>query len=222
MPRTIKVKTLEPALESASKQALEQVPRRVIKVKKSVPLEEPAPAPAPVTVTAPKAPRTIKVKKSLPIPPPPAVGVYITKALEAFEALREYYRLQEAPIPNEDITWYHEELAREAAEMKAFWEEECTVTKAVSDAVFRGATDDELLIIEAKAKLTEKKRPVSAEDIGEMPEQGTREFWAWCMKRKQLRLQKEAAIIAAGGTVKPKAPKVPKAPKAPKVKTSPT
>jgi hypothetical protein len=205
MPRTIKIKTLEPALESAP----EQVPRRVIKVKKSVPLEEPAP----VTVTAPKAPRTIKVKKSLPIPPPPAVGVYITKAMEAFEALREYYRLQEAPIPNEDITWYHEELAREAAEMKAFWEEECTVTKAVSDAVFRGATDDELLIIEAKAKLTEKKRPVSAEDIGEMPEQGTREFWAWCMKRKQLRLQKEAAIIAAGGTVKPKVPKV---------KTSPT
>jgi hypothetical protein len=36
------------------------------------------------------------------------------------------------------------------------------------------------------------------------------------MKRKKLRLQKEAEIIAAGGTVpaaKPKKPKVPKAPK---------
>jgi hypothetical protein len=219
MPRTIKVKTLEPALESAPKQALEQVPRRVIKVKKLVPLEEPAPVP--VTVTAPKAPRTIKVKKSLPIPPPPAVGVYVTKAMEAFEALREYYRLQEAPIPNEDITWYHEELAREAAEMKAFWED-CNVTKAVSDAVFRGATDDELFLVEAKAKLTEKKRPVSEEDIGEMPAHGTKEFWAWCMKRKQLRLQKEAAIIAAGGTVKAKVPKVPKVQKVPKVKTTPT
>ena len=49
-----------------------------------------------------------------------------------------------------------------------------------------------------------------------MPTQGTPEFWAWCMKRKKLRLQKEAEIIAAGGTVpaaKPKKPKVPKAPK---------
>jgi len=191
---------------------------RTIKVKKEV-LEQPAveqQALEPETVN--KAPRTIKVKKSLPIPPPP-VGVYITKAMEAFEALREYYRLQEMPIPDEDITWYHEELAREAAEMKVFWEEECNVTKAVSDAIFRGATDDELFIIEANAKLKEKKRPITEDDIGEMPAHGTREFWVWCAKRKQLRLQKEAAIIAAGGTVKAPKPKAPKAQK-PKVQNT--
>jgi hypothetical protein len=37
-----------------------------------------------------------------------------------------------------------------------------------------------------------------------MPAYGSPEFWSWCRKRKQIRLEKEAAIIAAGGTVKVK------------------
>jgi hypothetical protein len=68
----------------------------------------------------------------------------------------------------------------------------------------------------AKAQIEEKKKPIKETDLGPMPSYGTQEFWAWCMKRKKIRLQKEAEIIAAGGTVTVK-PKKPKAPKAPKV-----
>jgi hypothetical protein len=35
----------------------------------------------------------------------------------------------------------------------------------------------------------------------------TKDFWSWCHKRKKLKEQKEAAIIAAGGKVKEKKPK---------------
>jgi hypothetical protein len=41
-----------------------------------------------------------------------------------------------------------------------------------------------------------------------MPDYGTKEFWAWCHKRKKLKEQKDAAIIAAGGVVKEKKVKV--------------
>jgi hypothetical protein len=53
-----------------------------------------------------------------------------------------------------------------------------------------------------KAKKEEKKKPLSEGDLGEKPPFGTPEFWAWARKSKQLRLQKEAAIIAAGGEIK--------------------
>jgi len=39
------------------------------------------------------------------------------------------------------------------------------------------------------------------DDLGPMPTYGSSEFWAWCRKRKEIRLQKEAEIIAAGGTI---------------------
>ena len=195
---------------------------RVIKVKNPngiaqpvVPVEPVEPVAAPIQEVLPQAvvKRSIKIKKGLPVPPPPAAGVYITKAMEAFEAMREYYETRDLPIPDEDIKWYHEELVREEAEMKAFWDD-CCVTRAVMEAVARGATDDEIWMAEAKAKLTEKKKPLTEADLGEMPAYGSPEFWAWCRKRKQIRLEKEAAIIAAGGTVNvPKARK-PKAQKA--------
>ena len=85
------------------------------------------------------------------------------------------------------------------------------------EAVARGATDDEIWMAEAKAKLTEKKKPLTEADLGEMPAYGSPEFWAWCRKRKQIRLEKEAAIIAAGGTVKAQPKAQPKAQKAKKV-----
>ena len=109
---------------------------RVIKVKNPngmvpvVPLAGPEPVQEvlPQAAAAQEKPkRTIKIKKGLPVPPPPAAGVYVTKAMEAFEAMREYYEIRSQPIPDEDIKWYHEELAREEAEMKAFWDE-CCVT----------------------------------------------------------------------------------------------
>ena len=144
--------------------------------------------------------KVLKLKKKIPVPPPPAAGSYITKATEAFEAIREYCRINKVPISEADIKWYHEELALEKKEMDEFWER-CSVTKAALDAFTRGEGIDGIILAEAKAKLTEKKEPLRESDIGEMPAHGTREFWAWCMKRKQLRLQKEAAIIAAGGTI---------------------
>jgi hypothetical protein len=189
---------------------------RVIKVKNPngiAQLVEPVvPVAEPIQEVLPQAvvKRSIKIKKGLPVPPPPAAGVYVTKTMEAFEAMREYYETRDLPIPDEDIKWYHEELVREEAEMKAFWDD-CCVTKAVMEAVLRGATDDEIWMAEAKAKLTEKKKPLTEADLGEMPAYGSPEFWAWCRKRKQIRLEKEAAIIAAGGTVKPQKPKAQKA-----------
>jgi hypothetical protein len=57
-------------------------------------------------------------------------------------------------------------------------------------------------------------QPSPEDELGPMPAYGTPEFWRWCMKRKAIRLAKEAAIIAAGGTVPEKKSKKPKAPKA--------
>jgi hypothetical protein len=136
--------------------------------------------------------------------------------MEAFESIREYYESRDEPIPQADIKWFHAELEQEARENDAFWTE-CSVTKAYLDAIFKGATDDEIDVAMAKAKIEEKKKPIKETDIGPMPAYGTQEFWTWCMKRKKLRLQKEAEIIAAGGTVPPEKPKKPKAPKVPKV-----
>jgi hypothetical protein len=198
MPRVIKVKNPNG-----------MVP--VVPVVPVVPLAGPEPVQEvlPQAAAQEKPKRSIKIKKGLPVPPPPAAGVYVTKAMEAFEAMREYYETRDLPIPDDDIKWYHEELAREEAEMKAFWDD-CCVTKAVMEAVARGATDDEIWMAEAKAKLTEKKKPLTEADLGEMPAYGSPEFWAWCRKRKQIRLEKEAAIIAAGGTVKAQKPKAKK------------
>jgi len=193
MPKVFKLKvpvaepTLQepPAPKPSAPESAAVKPKKVLKLKK--------------TETEVK-PKKVFVLKGLPVPPPPAPGVYVTKAMEAFENIREYCLANNQPISQADIKWYHDELALERKEADELWDR-CSVTKAICDAVARGEDMDGILLAEAKAKLTEKKEPIRETDIGEMPAHGTREFWAWCMKRKQLRLQKEAAIVAAGGTV---------------------
>jgi hypothetical protein len=163
-----------------------------------------------------KQPRVIKIS-SLPVPPIPDSGVYLTKAMEAFESIREYYTQRNLPISQSDIKWFHAELKREKEEFDEFWAR-CASTKACIDGTLRGDDDWTITLAMNAARQLEKKMPILDTDIGPMPDYGTGEFWAWCHKRKKLKEQKEAAIIAAGGTVpvpkaqKPKAQK-PKKPK---------
>ena len=104
-------------------------------------------------------------------------------------------------VPEEEIKHYYAELEREKKEHTEFWSQHgCSVTMAV---LLAAANGEDLDIAQAKAKLVEKKKVITEDSIGEMPAYGTPEFWAWCRRRKELRLQKEAAIIAAGGTVLP-------------------
>ena len=180
-------------------QQVEPVKKKIIlKLKKpALPLPEPVPV---------KEKVVLKLKKTLPVPPPPAPGVYVTKAMEAFEAIREYYQTRGKIIPQEDIKWYHQELIQEKKEFDEFWER-CAETKVNMECVIRG--DDEwttaLAVNAARQKV--KALPIQEGDIGPMPEYGTKDFWAWCHKRKKLKEQKEAAIVAAGGKVKEKKPK---------------
>jgi hypothetical protein len=209
--KVIKLKKVpEPAQEPAQEPVAVPVAvapmkktKAVIKLKKK---PEPVPEPVPEPETKKKA---ITLSKKLPIP---TFTEPLTKAMEAFEALREYYELRNEPIPQSDIKWIYEELEQEKKADAEFWAD-CPVTKAHLDAIYRGATQDELEIAVAKAQIEEKKKPIKDTDLGPMPSYGTQEFWIWCHKRKQIRLQKEAAIIAAGGTVpevKPKKPRVKK------------
>jgi hypothetical protein len=181
------------------------MPGRVIKIKKLVPL--------PVLQSVK---RVIKLKKSaciqpvaqrriikisnLPIPPLPEPGIQLTKAMEAFESIREYYMLRNMQIPQSDIKWYHQELAQEKKEYDDFWAR-CASTKACIEGTLRGDDDWTITLAMNAARQAEKKMPILEADIGPMPEYGTGEFWAWCRKRKLLKQQKEAAIIAAGGTL---------------------
>lgn len=181
-----------------------QVPE-VVKTPKVLKLKKPSII-VPPAVTQKKV---LVLQKGLPIPPIPTGP--LTKAMEAFEALREYYESRDEPIPQSDIKWFHAELEQEKKDYTEFWAD-CSVTKATLDAIYRGATEDEIDMAVAKAQIEQKKKPIKETDIGPMPPHGTPEFWIWCHKRKKLRLQKEAAIIAAGGTVpevktKPKKPK---------------
>ena len=149
----------------------------------------------------PKAPEPPKVKRVLvsakPVPPIPDRNTYLTKTMESFEALREYYTERNQPIPQSVITWYHQELVQEKKEIDEFWAR-CAATKACLDGIFRG--DDEKTISQAvnAARQAEKKLPILESDIGPMPAYGTGEFWAWCSKRKKLKSQKEEAMKAAG------------------------
>jgi hypothetical protein len=170
------------------------IQRRVLVSKKSLPTAEPSP---PVR-------RILKGKPLIAIPPIPSPYTLLTPAMEAFEAIRLYCSTNGLSIQQSDITWYHAELKREQSEMDAFWEH-CAVTKAGFDSFARG--DDEwtaaLALNAAKQKV--KAMPIQDSDIGPMPPIKSKEFWAWCALRKKLRLQKEAAIIAAGGVVKKRA-----------------
>ena len=113
-------------------------------------------------------------------------------------------------MPQSDIKWYHDELAQEKKEYDEFWAR-CAVTKACIEGTLRGDDDWTITLAMNAAKQAEKKLPILESEIGEMPPHGTGEFWAWCRKRKLLKEQKEAAIIAAGGTLPLAKKKKPKA-----------
>jgi hypothetical protein len=183
----------------------EPVKKKVILKSKKLSVSLPEPLAEPVLAEKKKV--VLKMKKKVAIPPPPAPGVYVTKAMEAFEAVREYCLINNRAITEEDVKWYEQELLQEKKEFDEFWER-CAETKANMECVFRG--DDEwttaLAINAAKQKV--KALPIQEGDIGPMPEYGTKDFWAWCNKRKKLKEQKDAAIIAAGGVVKEKKVKV--------------
>jgi hypothetical protein len=197
--------------------------KRVLHTKKLVPM-------VPVAITAtleiPKAKRVLTSKKlpiapsvevkpkrilvsAKPVPPPPSPGTYITKAMESFEALREYYAQLGQPIPQSVIKWYHEELALEKKEFDEFWAR-CAATKACIEGTLRGDDDWTIDLAVNAARQAEKKLPILESDIGEMPAYGTGEFWAWCAKRKKLKSQKEEAMIAAGIPVPAAKPKKPR------------
>jgi hypothetical protein len=159
-----------------------------------------APKPKPVATVQKKVLKLKKVTKT-PCPPPPPAGSYLSPAAEAFEAVRLYCEGLGIDVPEEEIKHYYAELEREKKEYTEFWSQHgCSVTMAV---LLAAANGEDLDIAQAKAKLVEKKKVITEDSIGEMPAYGTPEFWAWCRRRKELRLQKEAAIIAAGGTVPP-------------------
>jgi len=189
---------LEPVVTAAPIEPT-PVPKKVLKLKKT--LQAPQEPVAPLeTPPAPK--KIIKLKKVqiTPVPPPPPAGSYLTPAMETFEAVRLYCANAGIPIPEEEIKAYYADLEREKKEFADFWDQHgCSVTWAGLHAAANGQDIDVAI---CKARLTQKKEVITEDTIGEMPSYGTPEFWAWCRKRKQLRLQKEAAIIAAGGTVK--------------------
>jgi len=178
------------------------MPKVILKSKKLALLEQ-----VPVLQEKPKT--ILKLKKKLPVPPPPAAGAHLTKAMEAFEAIREFCSITGKPIPEDCIKWYQEELISEKKEYDEFWNR-CLVTKVAIECSFRGDDEwtTELAINAARQKV--KAMPIREEDIGPMPAHGTGEFWAWCHKRKKLKEQKEAAIVAAGGTLPEKKIKVKK------------
>ncbi len=191
--RSFKIKAVQAA--PIISEPVPTAPKRTFKVKKSVEPVQPE-----------EQVKVIKTKKVLPVPPPPPHGIGLTLASEAFEAIREYYAERDEAIPNEEIKWYEAELIAEKREYNEFWDR-CCVTRAIMDAVLRGEDEIGLIKAEMDAKALEKKQPIRKEDIGDMPAYGTPEFWSWCRKRKLLKQQEDAAIIAAGGTVKPVKPK---------------
>ena len=218
LKKTVPLETVEEPLPPVAVAITVEKPKKVLKLKKTVAALEPVAEPVAALEPVQEKPKKVLVLKGLPVPPVPT-GL-LTKAMEAFEELREYYSSRDEPIPQADIKWFHAELEQEKKDDEAFWAE-CSVTKAYLDALYRGCTEDEIDIAVAKAQIEEKKKPIKETDLGPMPAYGTPEFWAWCMKRKKIRLQKEAEIIAAGGTVPPEKPKKPKVPKVPKAQKEP-
>lgn len=153
--------------------------------------------------------KAIKIKKGLPVPPvnPCPMG----QTAEAFEILREYHNERDESIPQDDLKWYYEAIEQDKKDEEQYWVANPTI-KAMIDSIEQGLDDEQRLAAEQEAKKREPVKP-QTDDLGPMPEYGSGEFWAWCRKRKAIRLAKEAAIIAAGGTVPPEKPKKPRAKK---------
>ena len=122
---------------------------------------------------------------------------------EAFENIREWRLNHGENVTQDDLKWYYASLEDDKKDQEAYYQNNPTY-KAMLDSVEQGYTDDQR---EAAENAVRKEPPVT-DDPGPMPEYGSKDFWAWCRRRKEIRLKKEAAIIASGGTVPP--PKVKK------------
>jgi hypothetical protein len=117
--------------------------------------------------------------------------------------------MRNLPIPQADIKWYLNELVLEKKEFNEFWAR-CAATKACIEGTLRGDDAWTIDLAVNAARQEQKKLPILESDIGPMPPHGTGEFWAWCLKRKKLKSQKEAAMIAAGIPVPATKPKKPR------------
>ena len=191
--------------------------KKVFKIKKQVASE---PVVQPVNKVNASIKKVFKIKSGLPVPPVNLNPLSQTEI--AFEIIREYCSENGEPISQEDLKWYYEQLEQDKKDMEQYWISNPTI-KAVLDAIKQGLNDEQRFLSEQEAR---KREPVKVDtgELGSMPEYGSGEFWAWCRKRKALRLAKEAAIIAAGGTVPPEKPKKSRKPKVSptKPKVSPT
>jgi hypothetical protein len=136
----------------------------------------------------------LKFVKTKNIPPINLNPIGLTA--EAFENIREWRLNHGEDITKEDLDWYYEALEEDKKEELAYFSENPTY-KVILDSVNQGHTDIQRETAEASVR---KEEPIS-DDPGPMPEYGSKDFWAWCRRRKEIRLKKEAAIIAAGGTI---------------------
>ena len=125
--------------------------------------------------------RVVKVK-TLAIPP---VNLNPNTLLEeAFENLREWRINHKEEISQEDLKWYYNELEEEKQEAMKYFTDNPSY-KAIIDSVSQGFDEERRQAAENAVK--------KDDDPGPMPVYGTNEFWAWCRKRKEIRLKKEAA-----------------------------
>ena len=155
--------------------------KRVLKLKKTAAVAEPEPEPAAVAAAEPAKKRALKVKKASPLPPPPTTNEACwDKETEIIESVRLYYAEREEPIPAAEVDFLMKMLEHMKTEDPAAppqW------------------------AIDAQKAIEEREGADPYRDLGPMPSYGTKEFWAWCWKRKALKAKHEAAIIAAGGTL---------------------
>jgi hypothetical protein len=142
----------------------------------------------------------VKVVRVNALSSPPVNLCPTTLLEEAFENVREWRINHGETLTQEDLKWYYKEVEDEKEAATKYFTENPGY-KVLIDSVLQGYNDEQLAAAES---IVRKNAPEAPEDPGPMPEYGSKEFWAWCRKRKEIRLKKEAAIIAAGGTVKKK------------------
>ena len=120
-----------------------------------------------------------------------------TESGQIFEQMRIWRVNHGEEITKEDVAWYNEALEQEKKDNEKFLDDNPTIREMLN-AVAQGKTDEE------RDEAEKKVRKALPEELGPMPSYGSSEFWAWCRRRKEIRLEKEAAIIAAGGTIEVK------------------